>query len=127
MIESIIKFNLIDNKNLHKKLENISTSLLHQSLDEPVDASRSMFIELKSEPSGKCYYPFFLREPFNIKNVDLCSLINPEHLQQLKDRKIIPLVCMLSENWKLFNFEPNRLFQNSPYFNIIKQLEKKIP
>tara|TARA_R110000772_G_scaffold70815_1_gene155471 strand:- start:35 stop:916 length:882 start_codon:yes stop_codon:yes gene_type:complete len=31
---------------------------------------------------------------------------------------------MLSESWKLFNFEPNRIFRNSAYFNIIDQLEK---
>ncbi len=132
MIESIIKFNLIDNKNFHDKLETLSTSVLHhktmknvyQSLQELVDASNSVFVTLKTEPKGKCYYPFFLREPFSLKDVDFCSLIDPEHLQRLKDRKIIPLVCMLSENWKLFNFEPNRIFRNSPYYNIIKQLEK---
>jgi hypothetical protein len=132
MIESGIKFNLIDNKNFHDKLETLSTSVLHhktmenlyQLLDEPVDASSSVFVNLKTEPNGKCYYPFFLREPFSLKNVDFCNLIDPEHLQQLKDREIIPLVCMLSESWKLFNLEPNRIFRNSPYFNIINQLEK---
>jgi hypothetical protein len=31
---------------------------------------------------------------------------------------------MLSESWKLFNFERNRIFRNSAYFNIIDQLEK---
>ena len=97
---------------------------LYQLLDEPVDASSSVFVNLKTEPNGKCYYPFFLREPFSLKNVDFCNLIDPEHLQQLKDREIIPLVCMLSESWKLFNLEPNRIFRNSPYFNIINQLEK---
>lgn len=132
MIESVIKFNLIDNKNFHDQLETLSSSVLHyktmknvsQLLREPVDASRSVFIKFQTGPKGKCYYPFFLREPFSLKNVDFCSLIDPEHLQQMKDRKIIPLVCMLSENWKLFNFERNRIFRNSPYFNIINQLEK---
>ena len=94
------------------------------TLQEPVDASNSVFIKLKTEPNGICYYPFFLRQPFGLNDMDFCSLIDPEHLQQLKDRKIIPLVCMLSENWKLFNFEPNRIFRNSPYYNIINQLEK---
>ncbi len=132
MIESIIKFSLIDNKNFHDKLETLSTSVLHhktmknvyQSLQEPVDASNSVFVTLKTGSKGKCYYPFFLREPFSLKDVDFCSLIDPEHLEQLKDRKLIPLVCMLSENWKLLNCEPNRIFRNSPYFNVINQLEK---
>ena len=59
-------------------LVNLSTSVLHhktmenlyQLLDEPVDASSSVFVNLKTEPNGKCYYPFFLREPFSLKNVD---------------------------------------------------------
>jgi len=129
---STIKFNLIDNKHFHEKLEGLSTSVLHHKtmkqvhklLDEPVDASNSVFVKLTTEPKGKCYYPFFLREPFSLKDVDFCSMIDPEHLQQLKDREIIPLVCMLSESWPLFNFEPNRIFRNSAYFNIIDQLEK---
>jgi hypothetical protein len=97
---------------------------VHKLLDQPVDASNSVFIKLKTEPNGKCYYPFFLREPFSLKDVNFCSMIDPKHLQQLKDREIIPLVCMLSESWKLFNFERNRIFRNSAYFNIIDQLEK---
>ena len=117
MVDSTIKFNIVNNKYFHDELE-------RKLPNEPVDASNSVFIKLKTEPNGKCYYPFFLREPFDLKDVDFCSLIDPEHLQKLKDRKIIPLVCMLSENWKLFNFEPNRIFRNSPYFNIINQLEK---
>ena len=129
---SIIKFNLIDNKNFHKKLERLTTSVLHHKtmkqvhklLDEPVDASNSVFVNLTTKSKGKCYYPFFLREPFSLKDVDFCSMIDPEHLQQLKDREIIPLVCMLSESWELFNFEANRIFRNSPYFNVIDQLER---
>lgn len=31
---------------------------------------------------------------------------------------------MLSESWELFNFDPNRIFRNSPYFNVIDQLER---
>ena len=127
-----IKFNLIDNKHFHEKLEGLSTSVLHHKtmkqvhklLDEPVDASNSVFVELTTESKGKCYYPFFLREPFSLKEVDFCSMIDPGHLQQLKDRETIPLVCMLSESWELFNFEANRIFRNSAYFNIIDQLEK---
>ena len=117
MVDSTIKFNLINNKSFHNKLE-------RKLLDEPVDASNSLFDGLSLDLDGKCYYPLFLREPFNLKDFDFCKLIDPEHLQQLKDREIIPLVCMLSESWELFNFEPNRIFRNSAYFNIIDQLEK---
>ena len=117
MVDSTIKFNLINNKSFHNKLE-------RKLLDEPVDASNSLFDGLSLDLDGKCYYPLFLREPFSLKDFDFCKLIDPEHLQQLKDREIIPLVCMLSESWKLFNFEPNRIFRNSAYFNIIDQLEK---
>jgi hypothetical protein len=117
MVDSTIKFNLINNKLFHKKLEN-------KKSNEPVDASNSVFVKLILDPAGKCYYPFFLREPFSLKDFDFCKLIDPEHLQQLKDREIIPLVCMLSESWPLFNLEPTRIFRNSAYFNIIDQLEK---
>jgi hypothetical protein len=117
MVGSTIKFNLINNKLVHKKLEN-------KKSNEPVDASNSVFVKLILDPAGKCYYPFFLREPFSLKDFDFCKLIDPEHLQQLKDREIIPLVCMLSESWPLFNLEPTRIFRNSAYFNIIDQLEK---
>jgi hypothetical protein len=117
MVDSTIKFNLINNKSFHNELEN-------KIPNEPVDASNSVFDGLSLDLDGKCYYPLFLREPFSLKDFDFCKLIDPEHLQQLKDREIIPLVCMLSESWKLFNFEPNRIFRNSAYFNIIDQLEK---
>ena len=117
MVDSTIKFNLINNKLFHNKLEN-------KIPNEPVDASNSVFDGLSLDPNGKCYYPLFLREPFNLKDFDFCKLIDPEHLQQLKDREIIPLVCMLSESWPLFNLEPTRIFRNSAYFNIIDQLEK---
>ena len=117
MVDSTIKFNLINNKSFHNKLE-------RKLLDEPVDASNSLFDGLSLDLDGKCYYPLFLREPFSLKDFDFCKLIDPEHLQQLKDKQIIPLVCMLSESWGLFNLEPNRIFRNSAYFNIINQLEK---
>ena len=117
MVDSTIKFNLINNKSFHNKLEN-------KIPNEPVDASNSVFDGLSLDLDGKCYYPLFLREPFSLKDFDFCKLIDPEHLQQLKDREIIPLVCMLSESWPLFNLEPTRIFRNSAYFNIINQLEK---
>ena len=117
MVDSTIKFNLINNKSFHNKLEN-------KIPNEPVDASNSVFDGLSLDLDGKCYYPLFLREPFSLKDFDFCKLIDPEHLQQLKDKQIIPLVCMLSESWGLFNLEPNRIFRNSAYFNIIDQLEK---
>ena len=117
MVDSTIKFNLINNKSFHNKLEN-------KIPDDPVDASNSVFDRLSLDLDGKCYYPLFLREPFSLKDFDFCKLIDPKHLQQLKDREIIPLVCMLSESWGLFNLEPNRIFRNSAYFNIINQLEK---
>ena len=116
MVDSTIKFNLINNKSFHNKLEN-------KIPDDPVDASNSVFDRLSLDLDGKCYYPLFLREPFSLKDFDFCKLIDPKHLQQLKDREIIPLVCMLSESWGLFNLEPNRIFRNSAYFNIIDQLE----
>ena len=117
MVDTAVKFNLVDNNSFHNRLKS-------RKSDEPVDASNSVFVKLILDPAGKCYYPFFLREPFSLKDVDFCSMIDPEHLQQLKDREIIPLVCMLSESWGLFNLELNRIFRNSAYFNIIDQLEK---
>ena len=117
MVDSTIKFNIVNNKSFHDELE-------RKLLDEPVDASNSVFDGLSLDLDGKCYYPLFLREPFSLKDFDFCKLIDPEHLQQLKDKQIIPLVCMLSESWGLFNLEPNRIFRNSAYFNIINQLEK---
>ena len=117
MIESLIKFNLIDNKSFHDKLESMP-------LDEPLDASRKLFANLTTDPKGKCYYPFFFREPFSLKNIEFCDLIEHEHLQKLKNREIFPLVCMISESWTLLQLNPNRIFKNSPYFNIINQLVK---
>ena len=117
MVDTAVKFNLVDNKSFHDKLES-------KKSNEPVDASNSVFVKLILDPNGKCYYPFFLREPFSLKDFDFCKLIDPKHLQQLKDKEIIPLVCMLSESWGLFNLEPTRIFRNSAYFNIINQLEK---
>jgi hypothetical protein len=116
MVDSTIKFNIVNNKSFHDELE-------RKLLDEPVDASRSIFVDLLTDTTGKCYYPLFLRQPFNLKDFDFCSMIDPEHLQQLKDREIIPMVCMLSESWPLFNSDANRIFRNSAYFNIINQLE----
>jgi len=119
MVHTAVKFNLIENKNFHLELEKYSND------NEPVDASMGVLFEsLTLDTNGKCYYPFFLREPFSLKDFDFCKLIDPEHLQQLKDKEIIPLVCMLSESWPLFNFDPTRIFRNSAYFNIIDHLEK---
>ena len=117
MVDTAVKFDLVDNKSFHDKLESCI-------LDEPVDASRSIFVNLITDPTGKCYYPFFFREPFSIKDIDFCKFIEPEHLQKLKDRKIIPLVCMTSESWTLLHLNRNRIFRNSPYFNVINQLVK---
>jgi len=117
MVDTAVKFNLVDNKSFHDRLES-------KKSNEPVDASNSVFVNLILDPNGKFYYPFFLREPFSLKDFDFCELIDAEHLQQLQDRKIIPLICMLSESWPLFNLEPTRIFRNSAYFNIINQLEK---
>ena len=117
MVDTAVKFNLVDNKSFHNRLES-------KKSDEPLDASNSVFSKLILDPNGKCYYPFFLREPFDIKDVNFCSMIDPKHLQQLKDREIIPLVCMLSESWTLLHLNSNRIFKNSPYFNVIDQLVK---
>jgi hypothetical protein len=131
MVETSIKFNLIDNREFHKKLENCTTSVIHYQtmkqiykiLDQPVDASINIFLNLPKNLSNKCYYPFFLREPFSLEKFDFCQFIEPVHLQQLKDKKIIPLICMVSENWELFNFKKDRNFYNSAYFNIINNLK----
>jgi len=117
MVDTAVKFDLVDNKSFHDKLES-------SILDEPVDASRSIFVNLITDPTGKCYYPFFFREPFSIKDIDFCKFIDPDHLQKLKDRKMIPLVCMTSESWTLLHLNRNRIFRNSPYFNVINQLVK---
>ena len=116
MVDPTIKFNVVDNKAFHDELERRLT-------DEPVDASRSIFRNLPTDTNGKCYYPFFLREPFSLKDFDFCKLIDPVHLQQLKDKKIIPLICMLSELWPLFNPNSASRFSTNPYFNVINQLE----
>ena len=117
MVDTAVKFNLINNKSFHDKLES-------KKLNEPVDASNSVFAKLSLNPTGKCYYPFFLREPYSLKDFNFCELIDPEHLQQLQDKKIIPLVCMISESWPLFDYRPGRFFDRSPYYNVINQLEK---
>jgi hypothetical protein len=117
MVDTAVKFNLVDNKSFHDKLES-------KKSNEPVDASNSVFIKLIPDSNGKCYYPFFLREPFSLKDFDFCELIDSKNLKQLQDKKIIPLVCMLSEGWELFDTRSNRLFRRSPYYNVINQLEK---
>jgi hypothetical protein len=117
MVDTAVKFNLVDNKLFHDKLQS-------KKSNEPVDCSNLVFNKLKLDPIGKCYYPFFLREPFSLKDFDFCELIDSENLKQLQDKKIIPLVCMLSEGWQLFDTRSNRLFRRSPYYNVINQLEK---
>jgi hypothetical protein len=116
MVDSTIRFNLINNKSFHNKLEN-------KIPNGPVDASNSVFDGLSLDLNGKCYYPLFLREPFSFKDFDFCELIDPDHMQQLKDKKAIPLVCMLSELWPLFNPDPASRFSTNPYFNIINHLK----
>ena len=130
MTKSEIKFHLVDNTDFHKSLEQVSTSVFHHKtmkqmfkiLDEPVDASVSIFKVLPKAGDGKAYYPFFLREPFSLENIDFCKLIKKQHVQLMQEKKLIPLICMLTESWVLFNFERNRKFRNSPYFNVINQL-----
>ena len=61
MVDSTIKFNLINNKSFHNKLEN-------KIPNGPVDASNSVFDGLSLDLDGKCYYPLFLREPFSLKD-----------------------------------------------------------
>jgi hypothetical protein len=117
MVDTAVKFNLVDNKSFHDKLQS-------KKSNEPVDCSNFVFDKLKLDPNGKCYYPFFLREPFSLKDFNFCELIDSENLKQLQDKKIIPLVCMLSEGWQLFDTRSNRLFRRSPYYNVINQLEK---
>ena len=121
MVDNAIKFRLVENLPLHLQLEKLTPAG-----SEPVCASMGVvFQKLEQDPNGKCYYPFFLREPFTWKNIDFCELIEPKHLQQLKNREITPLVVMLSESWTLLQLEPNRIFRNSTYFNVIDQLVKK--
>ena len=114
MVDTAVKFNLVDNKLFHDKLQS-------KKSNEPVDCSNLVFNKLKLDPIGKCYYPFFLREPFSLKDFDFCELIDSKNLKQLQDKKIIPLVCMLSEGWELFDTRSNRLFRRSPYYNVINQ------
>jgi len=121
MVDNAIKFRLVENLPLHLQLEKLTPAG-----SEPVCASMGVvFQKLEQDPNGKCYYPFFLREPFTWKNIDFCEMIEPKHLQQLKNREITPLVVMLSESWTLLQLEPNRIFRNSTYFNVIDQLVKK--
>ena len=131
MKQSKIKFTFIDNKDFHKKLENVSQAVLHHltmtcnmEIIPNTDATISVFRTLPKQADGKCYYPFFLREPFSLENIDFCEFIEPQHLKMMQEKKIIPLVVMTSELWVLFNLEPNRIFRNSPYFHVIKKLEK---
>jgi len=85
----------------------------------------SVFNKLKLDPTGKCYYPFFLREPFSLKDFDFCKLIDPKNLKQLKDKKIIPLVCMLSESWQLFNTRANQHLQEQSILQYHKPTRKE--
>ena len=131
MKQSEIKFTFIDNKDFHRKLENVSQAVLHHltmtcnmEIIPNTDATISVFRTLPKQADGKCYYPFFLREPFSLENIDFCEFIEPQHLKMMQEKKIIPLVVMTSELWVLFNLEPNRIFRNSPYFHVIKKLEK---
>lgn len=132
MAGSVIKFNLIDNKKFHQQLEDVSEAVLHHMtmtgmmtiIQKPTDASISVFRTLPQSEGGKCYYPFFLREPFSLKDIDFCEFIEPEHLKLMQDKKVIPLVVMTSELWVLFNLERNRIFKNSPYFHVIDKLVK---
>ena len=131
MTKSVINFNLIDNKQFHKQLEDVSEAVLHHMtmtgmmaiIQKPTDASISVFRTLPKSEGGKCYYPFFLREPFSLENIDFCKFIEPEHMKLMLEKKVIPLVVMTSELWVLFNLQPNRIFRNSPYFHVIKKLE----
>jgi hypothetical protein len=119
MVHTAVKFNLIENKKFHLELEKYSNDT------EPVDASMGVLFEsLTLDTNGKCYYPFFFREPFSLKDIEFCDLIAPDHLQKLKDKEVTPLICMVSEGWPLLNFNSNKIFTNSPYFNVIKQLVK---
>jgi len=132
MVKSHIKFSLIDNEMFHKRLETVSESVLHHItmsrviniLDGIVDASISIFGNLPQTSNGKCYYPLFLREPFSLKGVDFCKFMESQHLKLMQEGRVIPLICMLSESWELFNFQPDRIFRNSAYFNVIDTLEK---
>ena len=120
MVDNAIKFRLVENLPFHLHLEKLATAG-----SEPVCASMGVvFQKLEQDPDGKTYYPFFFREPFILKDIDFCNYIEPEHLQKLKNREITPLVCMISESWPLLNLERNRIFRNSPYFNVINQFTK---
>jgi hypothetical protein len=132
MKKSHIKFNLIDNKKFHDQLENRSESVLHYKtmrgmmhiIQKYTDPSGWMFRDLPTKDDGKCYYPLFLREPFSLKDIDFCKFIDPKHLRLMQEKKIIPLVVMVTELWVLFKSEPKGIFKNSPYYNVINRLEQ---
>ena len=114
------KFRLIDNKLFHDKLDKMS-----EDTNPICSAMGVVFDNLQLDGDAKLYYPFFFREPYSLKHLDFCSLIDPDHLVKLKDRTITPLVCMISESWPLLHFGGDRIFKNSPYYNIISQLVRQ--
>jgi hypothetical protein len=103
---------LIRDVNFKKKLELLSS-------DYPFDASEyifKIFYNNKNNSNDNIYYPFFMRYPITDKN--FFEAVDPIHLLQLKEKKIKPLIIMITECWELFLQNRKKL---SSYQNIINK------
>jgi len=101
---------LITDTNYKKKLELLSPNY-------PFDPSEFMFKKFYNSTGGSTYYPFFMR--YVITEEDFFQAVDPTYLLQLKEKKIKPLIIMVTECWELFL--QNRRTKLSPYKKIIKR------
>jgi hypothetical protein len=97
----------------------------------PYDESEFYFKKYYNSTSGNIYYPFFLRYP--IVDRPFLKAVEEKYIEQLKSKKIKPLIIMINESWNLFEFynryrsrKNKNLYHNTPYFkfiNFFKELE----
>jgi|TARA_R110000868_G_scaffold409037_1_gene693772 hypothetical protein len=105
---------LIKDINFKEKLDLLSLNYYGGKI---VDPSEHMFQKFYNNTKGNVFYPFFMRYP--ITEHDFCEAVDPAYLLQLKEKKIKPLIIMVTECWELFL--QNRRTKLSPYQIIVNK------
>ena len=101
---------LIIDTNFKKELELLSPNY-------PFDPSEFMFKKFYNSTDGSTYYPFFMR--YVITEEDFLKAVDPIYLLQLKQKKIKPLIIMVTECWEFFlQSQKTKL---SPYKKVINR------
>jgi len=101
---------LIRDVNFKKKLQDLTPNF-------PFDPCEFIFERFYDSTDGVTYYPFYMRYPITDQN--FFDAVDQKYLLQLRQKKIKPLMIMITECWELF-FQSERT-KLSPYQIIVNK------